>query len=132
VAIKGVTIASPDDRADLTAPREFERELLIAHRESFNNRQHLLVYGGPCGCFYCLRLFEASAVGVWVGRGDATALCPHCHIDAVLPGSDVGFLTVMQQYFFHRSVRIRLDLRSKKPPMCKGRRGPGGATYYGP
>ena len=114
VAGKGSTVAPPDNGASLTGSYEIEPELLVAHRELFNNRQRLLTYGGTCGCFYCLAQFEASAVTMWVGRDKATALCPFCHIDAVLQRYDEKFLALMQTYFFFRSTKVRLDLRSGK------------------
>ncbi len=40
--------------------------------------------GSPCGCFYCGKFFSGYEVKRWVDQGQ-TALCPHCHIDAVLP-----------------------------------------------
>lgn len=42
-----------------------------------------------CGCFHCLRTFPASEVKEWIDRmSGETALCPHCRIDSVLPGSE--------------------------------------------
>jgi len=42
-----------------------------------------------CGCFYCLRVFNAQEIKSWVDD-DQTAICPFCGIDSVL-GSACGF-----------------------------------------
>ena len=54
-----------------------------AHRDSTHHRDTLREVGQGC-CFYCLRRFGVMAVARWIDDG-ATALCPHCGIDAVLP-----------------------------------------------
>lgn len=36
-----------------------------------------------CGCFYCMKLFEFSAIAKWTD-GNQTARCPKCSMDAVL------------------------------------------------
>ena len=133
VAGKGLTVAPPHNGASLTGSYEIERELLVAHRESFNNRQRLLTYGGTCGCFHCLGQFEASAVTMWVGRGEATALCPFCHIDAVLQRNDEQFLALMQTCCFFSSTKVRLDLRSGKTSKRPSHRRRGGCeTNHAP
>lgn len=37
-------------------------------------------------CFCCLRTFPVESIRKWVDGG-TTALCPHCHMDTVLPVS---------------------------------------------
>jgi len=57
------------------------------------------------GCFYCQAKFPPSEITKWIDD-DATALCPRCGIDAVLPDSvDLSeeFLRTMHDYWF--SVR---------------------------
>jgi hypothetical protein len=85
--------------------------LKTAHHRSFRNRE-LITAGGPCGCFYCLSRFDASEVGEWVDEG-RTALCPSCHIDAVLSGLadpiDLGFLLAMNSEWFGRTTRVDLS-----------------------
>ncbi len=75
-----------------------------AHRGSTGHRMALLHVGRGC-CFYCLRRFDAGLVARWIDGG-ATALCPHCGIDAVLPDhgemSDER-LTVMHHTYFGRA-----------------------------
>jgi hypothetical protein len=39
-----------------------------------------------CGCFFCMEKFKSSQVTEWTDKG-LTALCPHCHMDAVIPSS---------------------------------------------
>jgi hypothetical protein len=63
--------------------KPYNLRLKFAHGRSIGNRP-LLSLGGPCGCFYCLRTFDASEIGKRVGADGETALCPYCCIDAVL------------------------------------------------
>lgn len=44
------------------------------------------------GCYSCQKLFKPDEIKEWVDRELDTAVCPHCGVDAVLPGS-VGGLT---------------------------------------
>ena len=49
-----------------------------------------------CGCFYCLRIFSPQDITQWWEESknsdleSATAVCPHCGIDAVI-GSASGY-----------------------------------------
>jgi hypothetical protein len=94
--------------------------LLAAHRHSLDNRQ-LLASGGQCGCFHCLRTFDASEVTHWVGRGNATGLCPFCHYDTVLSSRadpiDPTFLRRMHERWFGGKL-TPLDLSAKAPPKA--------------
>jgi len=94
--------------AERVAAHKANRQLVLAHGDSINNRHLLLAYGGPCGCFHCLRTFDASDVTEWVDQNKSTALCPHCHIDAVLPRTDSAFLARMQVFWFGQTYRVRL------------------------
>lgn len=38
-----------------------------------------------CGCFYCLKTMAPGEITEWVDGGE-TPVCPHCGVDAVLPG----------------------------------------------
>jgi hypothetical protein len=79
--------------------------LHAAHGRSLHNFR-LLANGGQCGCFHCLKTFEASKIVQWVDDG-RTALCPHCSIDAVI--SEYAdpihpeFLTKMYAFWFKRT-----------------------------
>jgi hypothetical protein len=42
--------------------------------------------GTDCGCFYCMEKFNPQQITEWTDDGQ-TALCPHCHMDAVIPSS---------------------------------------------
>ncbi len=53
-----------------------------------------------CGCFYCLRIFNADEIDEWIEDGPncprgpgKTALCPYCLIDSVIPDAAVSELT---------------------------------------
>ena len=63
------------------------------------------------GCFYCCKTFHPSEIGEWHSdpsemglRDGRTALCPHCGIDAVLPGAVIplndDFLHAMKGKWF--------------------------------
>ena len=54
-----------------------------------------------CGCYYCLRTFESSAVKEWADLDEQTALCPLCAIDSVLPNvTDVAVLNAANERWF--------------------------------
>jgi hypothetical protein len=59
--------------ADRLAAHKADRQLVLAHGGSINNRRLLLDYDGLCGCFYCLRTFDAAEVTEWVDPGNSTA-----------------------------------------------------------
>jgi hypothetical protein len=88
-----------------------ERKLKAAHRHSLDNHQ-LLATGGECGCFHCLRTFDAGEVTEWVDD-TSTALCPRCHVDAVLSSKiepiDPDFLRRMHDYWFEQTRQIDLS-----------------------
>ena len=97
-----------------------EPELKVAHRHSMHNREQL-ASGGECGCFHCLRTFDANEVTAWT-NDDLTALCPHCGIDAVLSSRfdsiNRVFLQTMHDYWFEKTVRLHLtdELASLQKP----------------
>lgn len=67
---------------------------------SRNNRGAILD-AGRCCCYFCTRSFEAGAIKAWIDDGE-TALCPHCSIDALLPGvvEEAALTEGMNRYFF--------------------------------
>lgn len=80
------------------------------HLHCSHHRAKVLASAG-CGCFYCLTLFSPTEIREWIParggrRGESTAVCPHCGIDAVLPdtipGVDFGepLLREMNEYWF--------------------------------
>ena len=88
-------------------PQQRLSRLAAAHSRSLYNRR-LLANGGECGCFHCLRRFDANEVTQW-GDNAETARCPHCGAATVLsakadPVDDI-FLKRMQQYWFTRFRR---------------------------
>lgn len=64
------------------------------HRFCFANRE-LLDRSDRAGCFYCEALFDPAEITGWTDRppvvggtpNGATAKCPKCGIDAVLPSA---------------------------------------------
>jgi hypothetical protein len=87
--------------------------LAAAHSRALYNRR-LLANGGECGCFHCLRRFDARDVTQW-SDANQTARCPHCGMDTVLsakadPIDDI-FLKRVQQYWltrFRRRAQVSL------------------------
>jgi hypothetical protein len=63
-----------------------EREASRLHRHTRANRMELEA-SEVCGCIACERIYFPSEVVRWLE--DATALCPHCGVDAVV-GSASG------------------------------------------
>jgi len=64
------------------------------------------------GCVHCLRRYKPEEIKEWtdqtkqVPEGD-TAVCPHCKVDAVLPGCvvpymDEGYLSKAHDYWFKK------------------------------
>jgi len=98
-------------------PKQYRR-LKFAHGYSIGNRR-LIEQGGPCGCFYCLKTFDAGEIIHWVDPADdgdsdgQTALCPHCGIDAVLsakaaPINDLFLRRMKARWFSAVGRRARL------------------------
>jgi hypothetical protein len=87
---------------DRQPPQRGQSRLRVAHGRCLHNRL-LLANGGRCGCFYCLKTFDANDVTEWVDEG-LTARCPHCGIDAVLSEKadpiHPWFLKRMQAFWF--------------------------------
>lgn len=77
------------------------------HRYSSRHRQ-LVEKSLRCGCFHCLHWFSPQEIAEWTDerRVSATALCPRCGIDAVLPDNVPGIpltpelLSSMKKYWF--------------------------------
>jgi hypothetical protein len=70
------------------------RELDFVYRHSSGHRD-AIAQSECCACFCCQRTFPPSAITQWVDESDrfpegATALCPHCGIDAVLPSAAIA------------------------------------------
>lgn len=85
--------------------------LFMLHRTTFRN-EHQVSESKKCGCFHCGKLFNQEDVVSWCdndGRGDRTALCPHCGIDSVI-GDACGFeisqdlLQLMHLQFFGEGI----------------------------
>jgi hypothetical protein len=84
-------------------------DLDAAHKASIYHRLSVLA-SARAGCFYCLAVFEPSEIAEWCDAG-ATALCPRCHIDSVIPSGagyalDERFLRAMHERWFARTVPL--------------------------
>jgi hypothetical protein len=55
-----------------------------APKASMNNRAAVEAASVSC-CYFCFTTLRPSQVQAWTDAG-RTALCPHCQVDAVLPG----------------------------------------------
>ncbi|MEM9771742.1 MAG: hypothetical protein AAF889_09135 [Cyanobacteria bacterium P01_D01_bin.73] len=67
-------------------------DVKVAHQFSIRHRSQLLE-SERCGCFYCRKIFEPSAIADWIDEpnsSEQTALCPQCGIDSVI-GDRSGF-----------------------------------------
>ena len=87
-----------DDRYPETAP-----DYVLAHKWSIYHREQI-EKSEICGCFYCLAIFQPSAIERWTDNG-TTAFCPHCDIDSVIGAAsgypiDTAFLEKMRQHWF--------------------------------
>lgn len=72
-----------------------------ASKLSYRNHDQIRE-GAPCGCYFCLHVFDGGAVTEWTDAGQ-TALCPRCDIDAVLPGvTDASALQAAHESWFCR------------------------------
>lgn len=66
-----------------------EREASLLHRHTRTNRIEL-EESEVCGCIACEQIYSPTEVVSWIEENNgATALCPHCGIDAVV-GSASG------------------------------------------
>lgn len=58
-----------------------------AHQYSDNHRKQV-IESSSCGYFYCLSIFEPSAIQEWIDNDEnsvgQTALCPHSGVDSVI------------------------------------------------
>lgn len=85
------------------------QDIREAHSHCAQHRDEILS-SKLCGCFYCLKTFQPSAIKEWIVNGTC-AMCPKCGIDAVL-GDKSGypmthdFLAEMHEYWFEHSQRI--------------------------
>lgn len=85
----------------------FPNETLdAAHRHSANHKAEL-ARSEVCGCFFCENALAVKDIEEWVDDESATALCPHCGVDAVIgsasgfPVSDAKFIRAMRERWFN-------------------------------
>ncbi|AWB23146.1 cytoplasmic protein [Methylobacterium currus] len=77
--------------------------LRAAHRHSARHADEVRS-SVQCGCFSWLNVFAPNEITDWIA-GEATALCPHCGIDAVIgdlsgfPAGSRVFLQAMHRHW---------------------------------
>lgn len=65
---------------------EIKQVLFSLHHSTFRNAQQIHD-SKECRCFYCQTTFKPEEVTSWCdndGKGDPTAICPHCGFDSVI------------------------------------------------
>ena len=55
-----------------------------ASKAAFRNR-YAVERAHEASCYHCLRTFDPNAIERYTDEGE-TACCPHCEVDAVVPG----------------------------------------------
>lgn len=79
----------------------YKENLESAHATTTNNRRALENSEIAC-CFYCCRkwVYGTPPIKEWIDGG-ATAMCPFCGIDTVIPGNPPKtFLKELHDYWF--------------------------------
>lgn len=66
--------------------------------QSMKNRK-ILEQHDQCGCYSCLKVFETKLIQSWTDQNQ-TALCPFCHIDAIVSNPDIEYLKKAKEYWF--------------------------------
>jgi hypothetical protein len=82
---------------------------------SIRNRDAVLA-AQKCGCYFCLRVTTPTAIQEWADDG-ATALCPQCGIDALLPGvtDKAALLAGLERWF--TAVRVQRKKAAEGAPQ---------------
>ena len=52
---------------------------------SMKNRDRITL-SKSCGCYHCMKAFLKEEIKEWTDASE-TALCPYCHVDAIIPDS---------------------------------------------
>lgn len=54
------------------------------------------------GCYNCMEIIDVKDITEWTDQGE-TALCPKCHVDAVLPDANLtqAQLKEIHEYWFN-------------------------------
>ncbi|WPP52417.1 hypothetical protein [Catalinimonas niigatensis] len=79
-----------------------KKELELAINFATSNQQDLMK-SDKAGCYYCRKIYPASEVKEFLEE-EATALCPKCGIDSVLPDYvydlSINNLRELHQFWF--------------------------------
>jgi 5-methylcytosine-specific restriction endonuclease McrA len=75
----------------------------ILHKKASFHRYEIF-HSEHCSCFSCGRTFSPAQIVEWTDK-NLTALCPHCHMDSVLPSrnetpTDAETLTALNRYAY--------------------------------
>lgn len=63
-----------------------ENKEINLHSQTFKNRD-ILQEANDCVCVNCSEEFKVEEISDWLDNKQ-TAVCPHCHVDAVLPKTE--------------------------------------------
>lgn len=85
------------------------------HKKSFKNSEQIKT-AEICSCFYCLRKYPGKTVKEFAKEDDnkATAICPFCWIDAVIPEdvSEQVLKEMCKTYFeINREILEKMEIR---------------------
>jgi hypothetical protein len=76
-----------------------DHQLAKLHERCDLHFNELALHKVAC-CFYCIEAISFDKITEWTDCG-LTAICPKCHVDAVLPGIyRVGILEQMHKRYF--------------------------------
>ena len=68
-----------------------QKALLAKLHKTASFHRYEVSQSESCACFNCGQSFQPAQITEWTDKG-LTALCPHCHMDAVVPSYNNGQL----------------------------------------
>lgn len=75
-----------------------------AAKFAMHNRKEIMA-AAKCGCYHCTAIFTPAEIKEWTDDDD-TAVCPSCHVDAILPDNifpeqiNAEMLNKLKAYWF--------------------------------
>lgn len=64
-----------------------------------NHHRELLESADKCGCYACCRIFHPKEIEEWTDN-NATAICPYCGVDAIIPTPTTSILKKLNEKYF--------------------------------